>query len=270
LFGALAVYLRDDGGLSPWPGYAASILSAVALMLAMFILPESLRRGQENTRRKWVDLAALKEAMWTPSIALLLLTSFVCVFSFGNFETTLSLTLNAPTESGGFQFDQEDVLLTFAYIGLILTIAQGFLVRRLATRVSESVMAGSGAVVEIVGFLLLAQTGGSGSKPMLFVSLAIVVTGFAMITPSLNSLLSRRSDPAKQGGILGIGQSISALARIAAPMVGVPLLTNQALAARLGLRASALPPLLATLLMALGLVMILLIARGGKDYAPQK
>ena len=32
--------------------------------------------------------------------------------------------------------------------------------------------------------------------------------------PSLNAMLSRRSDPTRQGAIMGVGQSISSLARI--------------------------------------------------------
>lgn len=92
LFGALAV-LHDSGAPSPWPGYAAAILSAGALLLAYFKLPESLKPGNENAKRKWLDLVVLKQALGAPSIGLLLLTSFICVFSFANFETTLSLTL---------------------------------------------------------------------------------------------------------------------------------------------------------------------------------
>ena len=70
-----------------------------------------------------------------------------------------------------------------------------------------------GAIVEVAGFFLLA---GATSLSSLLVGLAVIVTGFAFVNPSLNSLLSRRSDPARQGGILGIGQSISSLARILA------------------------------------------------------
>ena len=54
----------------------------------------------------------------------------------------------------------------------------------------------------------------------------IEVSGFAFMTPSLQSLISRRSDPAKQGGILGVSQGVSALARIIGPLVAVPLFTN--------------------------------------------
>ena len=127
-------------------------------------------------------------------------------------------------------------------------------------------MASAGAVIEIVGFVLLARATTHVSQGLLLTSLAIVVSGFAFITPSLNSLLSRWSDPAKQGGILGIGQSISSLARIFGPMVAVPLSQNYALASALGMKAAELPLLLASAMMAAGLVLVVIATRRGRDY----
>lgn len=51
-------------------------------------------------------------------------------------------------------------------------------------------------------------------------TLFVAVSGFAFLNPSLNALISRRSDPTRQGEVLGINQSASALARILGPAVG--------------------------------------------------
>jgi predicted MFS family arabinose efflux permease len=88
--------------------------------------------------------------------------------------------------------------------------------------------------------------------------MGVVVVGFAMMMPSHNSLISRRSDPAKQGGILGVAQSISSLARIVGPMIGVPLVE----------RHSTFPYWTAAGMMSLGLLMVVVAARSGRDYAP--
>jgi MFS family permease len=156
--------------------------------------------------------------------------------------------------------------LVFAYIGLVLTLVQGGIVRRISGRIPEGTMASAGAVVEIGGFVLLSQAATHVSLPLLLTGLAVVVSGFAFITPSLNSLLSRWSDPARQGGILGIGQSVSALARIFGPMAGVPLSQNFELAAGWGVKSAQLPLFLAAALMALGLVLIVAASRRGRDY----
>jgi hypothetical protein len=105
----------------------------------------------------------------------------------------------------------------------------------------------------------------------MLVGLAVVVSGFAFMTPSLNSLLSRWSDPTKQGGILGLGQSASSLARILGPLAGVPLVENRPLAENLGVQAAELPLFLAAAMMAVGLALIVFASRRGRDYgaAPQ-
>ena len=58
---------------------------------------------------------------------------------------------------------------------------------------------------------------------MFFVALALAVVGFAFLTPSAQALISKRSDPARQGEVLGVNQSFSALARILGPVIGVVL-----------------------------------------------
>ncbi|REK11391.1 MAG: MFS transporter [Planctomycetota bacterium] len=263
LFGYLAVPSgrRDPG---PGPGYAAAGLSAIALALAYFKLPESLGPNSQAARRHWFDRQALREALATPAVGVLLLAMFICVFSFANLESTLSLILSS--ERMGFEFTFGQVCLTFAFIGFTLAIVQGGLVRPLASRISEAVLASVGTLIEIGGFIVLAQAARSHSLPMILGGLAVVVTGFAFMTPSLNSLLSRWSDPTKQGGILGIGQSISSLARILGPMAGIPLVENRALADRLGVTSAQMPLFLATAMMTVGLGLILLAASRGRDF----
>jgi MFS family permease len=100
----------------------------------------------------------------------------------------------------------------------------------------------------------------------LLVGLGIVVSGFAFMTPSLNSLLSRWTDPTKQGGILGIGQSMSSLGRILGPLAGVPLVENRALAETLGVTAAELPLFLAAGMMTVGLALIVIASSRGRDF----
>ena len=256
LIGAAAlVFSRgaQDVGASPWPGYAAGLLSAAALLLAMFLLPESLRPGHAQTHHALLDLRAWRDALSMPSVPALLLTSFVSVLSFGAFETTLSLLLKRLLH---FQFHQ--VLLYFAFIGLTLTLAQGLLVRRLSGRVGEVVLATAGCLVTITGFVFLSFASQAGSVAILMVASAVEVTGFALMTPSLQSLVSRRSDPAKQGAIMGVAQSVSALARIFGPLISVPLFFVK----------PTLPYWTAIGMMAAAMAVFLLSARHGKDYGP--
>ncbi len=55
------------------------------------------------------------------------------------------------------------------------------------------------------------------------VLLAVAVFGFAMISPSLASLLSLHTPAERQGEVLGTGQSGLSLSRIFGPYVGMSL-----------------------------------------------
>ena len=76
-------------------------------------------------------------------------------------------------------------------------------------------MASIGFVLMSTGFLVLAWATISHSWTLLFIATGVSVGGFAFTTPSLSALISRRSDPQRQGGIMGVSQGVSALARIA-------------------------------------------------------
>jgi hypothetical protein len=254
LLGAAALVFSKDVGTSPWPGYAAAVLSGVALLLAIFLLPESLRPGGYHAGHAIIDWRAWHDALVTPSVPALLATAFASVVSFGAFETTLSLLLN--DENLAFRFQFHEVLLYYAFIGLSLSVAQGFLVRRLAPRIGEVRLTLLGGVTTMLGFALLVWATHAGKLSLLMVASAIEVTGFAFMTPSLQSLISRRSDPSKQGGILGVSQSTSSLARVVGPLIAIPLFT----------RSAALPYWTAILIMAVSTAIFILFARHGQDH----
>ncbi len=261
-FGALSLWLSGETALSPWPGYLAAGLSLIALMMAIFRLPESLPPGGAKSQHRLLDLRALSDALTMPSVALLILAAFVSILAFACFESTLSLLLQFKADAarhvqdGGAHRLPAQLLLVFCYIGLVLSFAQGVLVRRLAGRISDERLTTIGAVVAVIGFGLLALASKEVNIPSLLGALTVAIIGFAMITPPLNALISRRSDPARQGGILGLNQSAGALARIVGPIAGNFLLA----------RGHTLPYWAAAGLMLTGTVLIALAVRGGKDY----
>ncbi len=263
-FGPLVAYLavpREGGTPGPWPGYVAALLSLVALLLAVFKLPESKRPDSESAARRILDLPAFRAALAIPSIAMVLLALFVCIFSFATYETTLSMLLKGSRDAGSapFHFGFGQVCLTYAYIGFVLALVQGGVVRRLADRVSEARMCVVGALVEVVGYGLMILAVAQVSITLVLVSAALVVAGFSMMQPNLNSLLSRRSDPKKQGAIMGVGQSVSSMARILGAGLGIPLLKMHL----------NVPYLVSAGLMAVGLIVVIVASRSGVDYASE-
>lgn len=216
LIGAAFVSDVVDGPPSPMAGYVASILSGCAFLWALVKLPESLKKGESERAGKF-HLRHIGAAFSSAAIGMVMLTIFVTTCAFAQFESTLSLLTEALGES-----DQDNFLI-FAYVGFVLTLSQGFIVRRLATRLDPQVLALGGTVIMIAGLLLIGFAGKNGSVTQLFIVLPIAVVGFSAVTPSLQALLSLRTATDKQGEVLGLGQSMSALARICGPVIGMRL-----------------------------------------------
>jgi len=257
LLGFLAVSSETDAP-GPGPGYVAAILSATALALAAFLLPESKHAESEAAGKKIFDVEAFRVALSVPSVGFILVAIFVCIFSFGNFETTLSMLIKGgeKVEESPFAFEWGQICLTYAFIGLTLALVQGVVVRRLAKRMSEGTLAATGALIEVIGFGLTLTAISSGSTKLLFVALSVVVAGFSFMQPNLNAMLSRRSDPEQQGMILGVGQSVSSLARIFGAGLSIPMLKMQL----------TMPYYVAAGLMVLGLLLVVVAARSGRDH----
>ena len=85
-------------------------------------------------------------------------------------------------------------------------------------------------------------------KPVFYLSVTVAVTGFAFVNPSVSALVSKRSDPTRQGEVLGVNQSFAALGRILGPFLGLTLF---------GLHPSRTLPYLAAVL-TLAVVVLLL------------
>jgi MFS family permease len=231
----------------------AGALSLGAFFLAFFLLPETLRGDTTGLRRGWLDWGSMRRVLRTPDIGLLVATFSFATIAFGGLESTLSLLnqylldppsqneTTAPTATPLPQNDAADTpkrtektnFLVFADIGLVLMLTQGFFYRRFVQRVGEVRFMRAGVALMALGLALAvlvaleARPGSALDRQAVWVSaltvMTITVVGFALLTPSVQSLISRRADPSKQGEVLGVNQSVSALARILGPSIGLPL-----------------------------------------------
>jgi len=84
----------------------------------------------------------------------------------------------------------------------------------------------------------------------------VFVVGLAFVTPSLQSLISRRTSPAQQGHVLGVMQSLSSFARIAGPVLGIRLFAH----------SPQVPLWSAAAIMAVAALITISAVRAGRDY----
>ena len=111
-------------------------------------------------------------------------------------------------------------------------------------------------MIEVVGFGLIAYAVKIASVNWLFAALAVIVAGYSCLQPSLYSLLSRWTDPSQQGKVLGVGQSVSAMARIFGSALGIPMLKA----------FLYLPYLVGSILMLAVAVLVAFACQTGRDF----
>src|SRR5262249_41642961 len=162
--------------LSPLPGFLAAGLSAMALVLAWFLLPETVRKSddpRESDAR--FSSSAWKMVFSKQTLAWAVIAFFVSTLGFTQFEGTLSLVLYVA--SG---MKEKETYGVFLYLGLMFALAQGLLVRRLAKKYSDESLSKTGAVLILLGILLGMAALWSGRFFTLMEVMPVVVAGFAL------------------------------------------------------------------------------------------
>ncbi len=217
------------------PAFVSAGLAAINWVYAWFVLPETHpkeRRGRSEAPAHRFALGALAAALRRPTVGPILILTFVTTLSFVLMEHTLGLfiervwvpeAVTAAVGSGA----QEDahsraIALTtwvLVMVGVIATIIQGGLIGRLSKRFGDKRLIQAGLVFTGLGMLGVPIAGDIGSYGLLFVPCALLAVGSALYSPPLNASLSRSVSDREQGQFMGIGQSVSSLARVLGPAV---------------------------------------------------
>jgi DHA1 family tetracycline resistance protein-like MFS transporter len=191
------------------PAFIAAGLSAIAFLLALTRLSESLPAAARDAPPRPGRLAVAREALSRPVLRELILLLFIAIGAFSGMETTFALWANQV-----FGWSSWEVGLNFFFVGIVLVIVQGGLIGRLSHRFGEARLLTAGALSITLGLAGLPLV---HSIPLLLLVNLLLAGGMALLTPSLNSLVSRQAQIDEQGGILGVSQSASSLARAVAP-----------------------------------------------------
>ena len=110
LIGYLGLTVFDQAHWAP--GATASLLSLIALLLAIRLFKETRRPGTAPASRVLFSLSRTREVLRMPTVGALVLIYFLVIFGFANFEGTLSVL----TKSAFNMTDRENFLI-FAYVG---------------------------------------------------------------------------------------------------------------------------------------------------------
>ncbi len=205
--GGLSVHLGEAA-----PGLFAAGLSLVACLWAFLRLPETRPAGAVAPSVPLFSAGPLLRAFRRPEIGALMLLSLVTTTAFANFEATFAQFLSLRLGAG-----PATVAWFFVFIGVCSALVQGGLVRRLAPRFGEARLVLAGGLLLVAGFLFLRV---ATDAPRLLVGIAVIALGIGVTTPTLSSLVSRRTASSEQGEILGAYQSMASLGRVFGPFAG--------------------------------------------------
>jgi MFS family permease len=109
--------------------------------------------------------------------------------------------------------------LFLVVVGITATIVQGFLVRKLLTRVPEASLIQTGLTIIALALLCIPLLGGLGIFSIFLLTGAALALGSGLFNPSIAGLVSLASPPDRQGFGLAINQSAAALGRVIGPTV---------------------------------------------------
>jgi len=213
MIGGIAATFSDK-----MPFYVVAALALANFLAAWVRLPESrppaLRRpGWPELRRSLVPTPLrLIAAVHDRRMGLFLYLFFHLFTAFAVLEALITLYVGIEFEKSAF-----DVAVLFAWIGLVLFVTQGFLLRRLVNQAGESRLIGIGLVAMGGGLASLALV---PSYPWFFASGSIIAFGNGITFPSFTSLYSKACEAENAGELLGQSQAMATTGRIVGPMFG--------------------------------------------------
>ncbi len=194
------------------PSLFVAALCFITFVFAVFFLKESHQKNTaatEHRRQRW---SLLEKYLKLPTVSSLIVVFFLCSFAMSSMEATFILYMNDV-----FQWGAKEVSYGFAYIGFMMILTQGFLIRRVLPIFGEKKILVVGLVLLGSGLLGIAL---SSQLWMMALAVTALAMGNGLVNPAIMGSVSVLSDENEQGESMGVTQSLSSLGRIAGPAIG--------------------------------------------------
>lgn len=238
------------------PAFLAAAFSLVSILLTLFwfheTLPEAQRGRKQNSQNN--ILKTIGRSLRLPMVGVLLILMFMQQLVFGGLESLLALFslsrigLNAAGNA-----------ILFVFVGVILVMVQGKYIGPLSRRFGERRLIYAGLACLAVGLILTATTpsqtvpwysqaeiaqelagkgtaSGSITIPLpdtsstgwmglgwLLIAMIPTSIGAGMLSPSINSLITKRVSKNDQGAALGVSSSLTSAANAITPLLGAAI-----------------------------------------------
>jgi MFS family permease len=187
------------------PFYVAGTIAAVNAVAAVIRLPETRPEAREERPARG------SRAALTPDLRRYAAVGLLSTLGFAGFEATFSLW-GAET----FSLTEGSTALVFLFVGVLLVLVQGVFIGRLTASFGSRRLLRAGLAVVAAGMFTLAST---STWPVLFVALTFIAFGQGVAVPSGTALVTEAAPVERRGEALGYQQSVTALGRVAGPVI---------------------------------------------------
>ncbi len=203
-------------GLNPFSTAAAGafLLSLWNLSWVMRSFKESLpeeERGKAHRAGRPISPLKLFRGFDIPGVSRTNMVYFLFLVAFAGMEFTLTFLAKDR-----LNYTSHDMMWIFIFVGLIIALVQGGVVRRMAPKLGEKKVALYGLILLVPGLLI---TGIAQTEGIFYLGLAFLAVGSALATPCLTALTSLYTPADRQGEVLGTFRSLGALSRAVGPII---------------------------------------------------
>jgi DHA1 family tetracycline resistance protein-like MFS transporter len=202
------------------PAVVAAAFSIVNLVFVVVRLPETRSLTEGQNRQHGSFSAYLRQPA---SVKAVILTTCFTIIAFATMEQGLGLLIDVTWANlSPEQRLEEGSRLLSSYlvvVGISAVIVQGFLVRKLFSRVSEAVCIPYSLGVLGVALLSIPLLALTKSFPVFCVSGVLLAIGSGVYNPAALSLVSKLAPSGQQGLSLALNQSAASLGRIIGPAI---------------------------------------------------
>lgn len=193
------------------PYFVTGAILVLIAILSVLTLRETYHGKQYNTQH-------LNPKMMTPQVLLILLSTFIVMFTMSGMESTFQL------------FEIEKINITTTQMGILFMVGglinaglQGGYLRKVKDGKEKPVII-TGQILTIIAFILLPF-----SMNLWFAGLCLVLlmAGNALVRTLLTSQLTKEGHRANMGKLTSISYSMDSLGRILGPLVFTAILSKQ-------------------------------------------
>lgn len=204
------LFSSDPFFKTSFSSYVVSALCALTFIFAWFFLTETRKVAAPTAaNNRWQQII---KYFRLPVVGSLIFVFMLSSLAMSAMEAALVLFMQKK-----FGWGIKEVSFGFAYVGVIIALSQGFLVRKLIPKIGEKHMLRLGLTLMSMG---LAGIAIAQSVYMMAVTQTLLAFGYSFTNPSALGAISLLTDSNEQGAALGTTQSMASLGRILGPALG--------------------------------------------------